>query len=60
MFTNVHIDVQNKIKERCGLQFVKHLVKKLISSVNQASMECLLLNTLPPEIISQGENLNSI
>jgi len=58
VFSNAHVDVQNKINERRGLQFVKHLVKKLISHVNQASMECLLINTLPPEIISQNKILN--
>jgi len=34
VFSNAHIDVQNKINKRRGLQFVKHLVKKLISHVN--------------------------
>jgi len=58
MFSNAHIDVQNKIYERHGLQFMKHLVKKLISHVNQASVECLLINKLPPEIRSQGKILN--
>lgn len=58
VFSNAHVDVQNKINERPGLQFVKHLVKKLISHVNQASMECLLINKLRPEIRSQGKILN--
>jgi len=58
VFSNANIDVQNKISERCGFQFVKHIVKKLISHVNQATMECLLINKLPPEIRSQGKILN--
>jgi len=60
VFSNAHIDVQNKINERHGLQLMKHPVKKLISAVNQASRECLLINKLPPEIRRQGKNLKSI